>query len=297
LGGSGGSLSDAAIVVAAAAESGCRVPLAETALEAGWLLAEAELELPEGPLTAAYAPLGFRHGTTLSEVSVNRVPWGRVAQHVVVVMGGGTKDSVTYLPAKDAVVTPGTNLAGEPRDRMLFASEISPELVKEVAPGTAELFQFRRALARSVMLAASAQRALNATLQYASEREQFGRPIAKFQAVQHLVAEMAGEVAVMSSTSATAVATCELEGMSARRTRFAIAAAKAQCSQSATAVARIAHQVHGAIGFTHESSLRHTTTRLWAWRDEAGNERHWFAAAERELRASGLDVWQLVTES
>lgn len=296
LGGSGGSLSDAAVILSAAADACARVPVAETALEAGWLLAEADLALPAGPLTAAYVDSGFRRSATVLDAPLQRVPWGSAAQHVVIVAELDRTDVVTYLPTKSAVITPGTNIAGEPRDRMLFAGEIPPELVREVPRGTAQLLQWRQALTRSVMLAAAARRALRVTLRYASEREQFGRPIAKFQAVQHLIAEMAGEVAVMSSASATAVATCESRGMSARQTRFAIAAAKAQCSQSATTVARIAHQVHGAIGFTHESSLRHATTRLWAWRDEAGNEQHWFAAANKELRTSGLDAWHLITE-
>lgn len=295
VGGSGGALSDAAVIVSAAAEAGACVPIAETAIEAGWLLAEAGLEMPEGPLTSVYAPSGFRRGGPTIDASFDRVPWGRSTQHVVIVSDADGMDVVTYLSTKESLISPRTNIAGEPRDRMLFVGEISSELVREVPRGTGQLLHYRRALSRSVMLAGAAKSALGATLRYASEREQFGRPIARFQAVQHLIAELAGEAAIMSSASAMAVSTCESEGMSAQRTLFAIAAAKAQCSQSATVVARIAHQVHGAIGLTHESSLRHSTTRLWAWRDEAGNERHWFAAADRQLRESELDVWQLVT--
>ena len=43
--------------------------------------------------------------------------------------------------------------------------------------------------------------------------------------------------------------------------------------------AAIAHQVHGAMGFTYEHSLHHFTRRLWAWREEFGNESFWAASS------------------
>ena len=58
--------------------------------------------------------------------------------------------------------------------------------------------------------------------------------------------------------------------------------------------AAIAHQVHGAMGFTYEHTLHHATRRLWAWREEFGNETYWamrlgrMVAEQRRRRAVAL---------
>jgi acyl-CoA dehydrogenase len=81
-----------------------------------------------------------------------------------------------------------------------------------------------------------------------------------------------------------------------RAARFPIAAAKARTSEAAGAVARIAHQVHGAIGVTREHDLRLLTTRLWAWRDEDGSEAEWNSHVGATVLAAGPDaLWQAVT--
>jgi acyl-CoA dehydrogenase len=77
-----------------------------------------------------------------------------------------------------------------------------------------------------------------------------------------------------------------------------VAAAKARAGQAAGEVARIAHQVHGAIGFTQEHSLRLVTTRLWAWRDEDGDETYWNGQVARAALAAGVDgLWRMLTDA
>ena len=52
------------------------------------------------------------------------------------------------------------------------------------------------------------------------------------------------------------------------------------------------HQVHGAMGYTYEHRLHHFTRRLWAWRDEWGNEFYWQAKLGQHLASLGADrVW------
>ena len=54
----------------------------------------------------------------------------------------------------------------------------------------------------------------------------------------------------------------------------------------------IVHQVHGAMGYTYEHRLHHFTRRLWAWRDEWGNEFYWQAKLGQHLAGLGAEqVW------
>jgi alkylation response protein AidB-like acyl-CoA dehydrogenase len=77
---------------------------------------------------------------------------------------------------------------------------------------------------------------------------------------------------------------------------LALAAAKIRAGEAAGAVAEIAHQVHGAIGFTEEHSLHYLTRRLWSWRDEFGHEGFWAAELGRRVAEAGPDqLWPLIT--
>jgi acyl-CoA dehydrogenase len=61
--------------------------------------------------------------------------------------------------------------------------------------------------------------------------------------------------------------------------------------------AEIAHQVHGAIGYTREHRLNQLSRRLWLWRDQFGNEHDWHeTVAEAFLSDPGTGLWQKITE-
>ena len=302
-GGSGGDLFAAAGIAVAAGAAAAPVPLAET-LAAGMLLGRAGLAIPSGPLTVAVAS---GPGAALSSgrvpgsgAGLRRVPYGRLATTVAAGSGGDGGDG-DWL----AVIAPagrggtgrggtgrggtgrggtGRNLAGEPRDEVIFAGDAE---VHQVPAGTADYAGRLLRLFRSLLIAGAAQRALDLTVTYVQEREQFGRPLARFPTVQQELARMAGEVALISAATQAAVAAegpaaegPAAEGVSAAAAGQpeagegvpAVMAAKAQASSSAGVVAAIAHQLHGAIGTTEEHRLRLTTTRLWSWRDEDGSE-------------------------
>ena len=73
------------------------------------------------------------------------------------------------------------------------------------------------------------------------------------------------------------------------------AAAKARVGEAAGCAVEIAHQVHGAMGFTHEHSLHQFTRRLMAWRDEHGRESQWQQRLGENIVAKGADnVWDFV---
>ena len=210
----------------------------------------------------------------LTTIAVDGVaPWGRSADRVLTVEGE---------ISGDFDVTEGANLAGESRDRIKLRDPRRVDLPAQ--------FYERMALSRAALMAGALDRILAMAIDYATERDQFGRPIAKFQAVQHNLAILAGEVAA---------ARCACDGaiMSAASPNFAVTvgAAKARVGEAAGIAAEIAHQVHGAMGFTHEHSLHHFTRRLWAWRDEYGRETRWQEELGRRVADGGADsVWEFL---
>ena len=131
-----------------------------------------------------------------------------------------------------------------------------------------------RDLYMAMMLAAKMAGALNAALdlsvQYTRERQQFGKPLASFQAIQQQLAVFAEEAAAADMAAASAFRAADRGDA-----WFEIACAKLRANQAARISTDIAHQVHGAMGFTAEYRLQHLTKRLWAWGSEHGNERYW----------------------
>ncbi|MCG8558673.1 MAG: acyl-CoA dehydrogenase, partial [Hyphomicrobiales bacterium] len=74
-----------------------------------------------------------------------------------------------------------------------------------------------------------------------------------------------------------------------------VASAKIRVGEAAGEGAAIAHQVHGAIGFTQEHILHRYTRRLWGWRDEFGSESVWAVQLGRRVAAEGADaLWPML---
>jgi acyl-CoA dehydrogenase len=294
-GGSGGSLADAAVILRLAGEYSAPVPLAEHGLIAGSLLASAGLPLPDGIVTVGTGEMSAvrsQSGWQLTG-SLSRVGYAREAD-VIVGVASATSNLVVFVLPRDATTSsPGTNLAGEPRDDVTVDLVLPDDAVAVAPAGAGDELLARGALARVLMLAGAAQAALSLVLRYAGERQQFGRPIGAFQAVQHMVAGLASEAAAARAAADAAVQAAAAD-LTAPAARFAIAAAKVRTAQAAGVIAAAAHQVHGAIGMTEEHALRFTTTRLWSWRDEWGSEP--LCAADVGRLAVGPDdtLWSLL---
>lgn len=300
-GGSGGALADGAALLLAAGEAAAPVPLAETEL-AGWLLHSAGLPVPPGVLavgTPGELTVSPGSGGTLAvRGRLPRVGWARYAVRVAVLAAGPDGGDVVASVDPNAPgveLVEGSNLAGEPRDELRLDTTVADWAA---APnGAGQQLARRAALARALLLAGALQRALGQSVRYAGERVQFGRPIGKFQAVQQQLALAAAEVAA-GRAAAEAAVRIAANGFETEDAGFAVAVAKARTSEAAGAVARIAHQVHGAIGFTLEHDLRLATTRLWAWREEDGSDAHWNTVIGQRALAAGADgLWPLLTRS
>lgn len=134
----------------------------------------------------------------------------------------------------------------------------------------------------AVQLAGTLSRVLSMTVDFANQREQFGRSIGKFQAIQHQLAVLA-EHTVASRMAAAIGCSDAAQGLWPQPLRAALA--KARCSEAAALAAHIAHAVHGAIGVTAEFDLQLYTRRLHEWRAAFGAETHWHRVLGRALLA------------
>ncbi|MEQ9641108.1 MAG: acyl-CoA dehydrogenase [Alphaproteobacteria bacterium] len=283
-GGAGLSWAEAMEVARLAGAYALPVPLVETML-AGWLLAQAGIEMPDGPV--AVAPVRRRD----TAERARQVPFARDCQHVAWLRGG----EVSLYKLADLDVKPGETLARDARD------ELSVGGAKPVASGKTNLDLESAvavgAVARSAQMAGALQKLVAISVGYAEERVAFGRPIGKFQAVQHNLARLASEAAAAQAIAASAAAALDHAGGTVDdAVWWEAAAAKVRVGEAASEGAAIAHQVHGAIGFTAEHILYRFTHRLWAWRDDFDSEAQWADRLGARVCEAGADaLWPTIT--
>lgn len=257
----GGTWADAVTALRATAGHGAQVPLAEHDLLANWLRHHAGLPLVEQPSTVTVAP---------DHRPVDRAPWAEQADHLVIL----------HVSPERATVSDGTTGG---HSNTAASADVDPGLVRE--------YRLRGALARSAQISGAMTTAVDMTIRYAGERIQFGRPIAAFQAVQHLVADALAETALALTAVDAAAARADQDGVSAPGTVDAIAAAKSVSARAATVVVRNTHQVHGAIGTTTEHPLHRRTGPILSWRNDFGSAVEWETFIASELVKPGRTVW------
>ena len=253
------------------------VPLAETDLLAGWLAGRAGLDVPEaGPLTLATA--------------LDAVPYAADAAAVVLARPDGAQVRVAVCDPAEMSITTGHNAGGEPRDEI--AVDLAPERFVTVDDAAGELLR-RGAWARCVQVIGALDAAVEFSVDHTREREQFGRPLSAFQAVQHALAGMAGEVERGRAAASLAVAAAAEHGFDSPQTDYAVTVAKATLGRVVPAVVTAAHQLHGAIGVTIEHRLWLVTMRARGWIDEFGDTARYARRLGRMALETG-DSWDLI---
>jgi acyl-CoA dehydrogenase len=296
-GGFGASVTDAVDLVRVAAFHTAPIPLPETML-GGWLLAHAGLVVPPGPLTVAPVRRADSLGLTRQAQgwhltgTASRIPWARDCTAIVVVAESEAGPMVACLAAGGFGLTQAENLAGEPRDTITVDAVLAPDQVAASPDGMdVPALRCAGAAMRTAQIAGALARALSLSVQYAQTRVQFGRPIGKFQAIQQNLAVLAGQ-----SAAALAAAGIAADALAHGLSPVTIGAAKLRAGEAASIAAGLAHQAHGAIGFTQEYELHYATRRLWSWRDEFGNEAEWGLIVGRAAVAAGADgLWPAIT--
>ncbi|MCW2548870.1 MAG: acyl-CoA dehydrogenase [Mycobacterium sp.] len=286
-GGQGGTLLEALSVLRVAGRYGLPLPLAETGILGGWLLSGAGLTLPGGPITVAPGCPADRLQVSDGRVSgvLHAVPWARAVDHVVALVDRGGACTVLQLPRESLRIEPLTNVAGEPRDTV-HADHVRLEVAAPAAAGVdGAALRRRGALSRVMLIAGALEGTRDLTVSYTNERIQFGRPVARFQAVQQHLVHIAQQVALMGMAADTAA-----REFAAGRGEFEVAAAKTLAGEAVHVATRAAHQAHGAMGMTQEYALHQLTRRLWAWRREFGDAAEWAARVGRQVSENGADA-------
>jgi alkylation response protein AidB-like acyl-CoA dehydrogenase len=248
-GGSGGTFADIAVAVEAAAAALLPAPVLSHLLGCAAIAdcdAGAAVELPglaAGERTAAIAvslhPLHLAQG----EVTVPRILHGQAADVFVI----ASPEGVAVVERRDAVVTPGESLdLSRPHACVTFPAAAARDVGgRAEAERLADLL--RVGLAVEAVGVAGA--CLTMTTAHLTVREQFGRPIGSFQALQHRMADL-----VVAFEAAISTADHAVGAVVDRSPELPVVAplAKSVCADAAYRIAAETIQLHGGIGFTWE---------------------------------------------
>ncbi len=194
---------------------------------------------------------------------------------------------------------PGLKVVQQPRVDGGFWGELRFERVEVPAahtvagPGRAEavlqrVLDLARIAAAAELLGVMAK-ALETSVAYIGMREQFGRPVGSFQALQHRAADLLIQVELTRSVLLQSAAVADAHGSDARRLAIAASQAKARASAAALEVTKGCIQLHGGIGYTDECNIGLYLKKAMfgaAWLGDAAAHRRRYG----ELAGAGAEV-------
>jgi acyl-CoA dehydrogenase len=247
------------------------LPLADTVL-AGRLLAAGGRTVPEAPLSLGVRCTGdlrFIDGRWRFRGEVAGVALHPSTALIVSTVERNDGHSAFALkPAAARDIMQGQNMAGEPRARLSF-EDAEAVLIDADNPSADDLLR-QAALLRCAQISGALLAILERSVEYAGNRKQFGRSIGQFQSVRQAIAIVAEEYAAVDAACSGAFVAASADSFDVE-----IACAKLRANEAIGTCTAIAHQVHGAIGFTRDFDLRQFTQRLMSWRSEYGNDAYW----------------------
>lgn len=231
------------------------------------LIARSDTPVPDEMLTvASRSELGIVSDGMRDIVTghCRFVPSAAMASHVLAIAAREEGEVLVVLPVTKAQIEQRGNIAGEPRDDLRFTA-VEP-LAVLAEPGLVTEFRARVLIYRSLAMLGAGEHALDLSISHVSDRVQFGSALSRRQTVQHYIAEIFGALA--ATRSACEAAMRSLATSVDHTTLAAALATRIEADRMASTVARLSHQLHGAIGFTEEHILHLSTKRLTAWRQD-----------------------------
>ncbi|RHW38400.1 acyl-CoA dehydrogenase [Lysinibacillus yapensis] len=293
-GGAGGDIDDLLSLYQLVGKYAVPIPFTETTLS-NYILESYQLAISNDSITYCLpqTSLVMNDDQTISGTLIN-VPWARHVKEILAFAHSSEGVFPVRLSLKEATIHPNTNLAGESRDTVTFNQ--SKSLQVQSTPLSDDQLQDLNTIdtaAKNALMCGAIEKAFLLSVQFAKEREQFGRPIHRFQLVQQHLALLAGEQAIASSSLENMIAAL-LEG----REQNEVAYTRIRLDEASRIVSTSAHQVHAAIGVTHEHSLHQYTRRLWSWREEGLTANHWKKVVANTLLTTPFDdLWSYLTDS
>ncbi|MUL64903.1 acyl-CoA dehydrogenase [Mycobacterium sp. CBMA 234] len=253
LGGAGGELGDAAVVLEELAKGLVPTPLLGTMLAELALLAVGD----EEPLE------GLAEGTSIGAVvfDAGYVINGDIADVVIAAQDG------QLTRWTDVTVTPAT--AMDPTRRLAAVAPGSTAALG-ADPGLADT----AAILMAVEQVAAASRCLDLTVAYSKDRVQFGRPIGSFQALKHRMSDLYVKVSAARSIVNDAIAD---------PTPTNASLARYMATEAFNAVAGEAIQMHGGIAITWESDIQFYFKRAHGSAQLLGSSREHLRRLEAEV--------------
>lgn len=186
-------------------------------------------------------------------------------------------------------VEPRANASVDPSRRLFAASfDESAATVLSRDPGPVDASLNRGALACAAQALGLARRMVDISVQYTAQRRQFGRPVGSFQAVKHLLSDVAVRLEYARAPVYRA-AYALARGLDAAA--FNVSQAKLAACEAAGLAAGNSIQVHGAMGYTWEADLHIFAKKAWvltnAWGDTGFHKSRVAAAIFAEGAALG----------
>lgn len=276
LGGFGGGLAEVCAVMRTLGGAGVSVPLGDLMLGA-WL--EAEAGLGDGALPTEAVDL---------QASSDGVPFAWTSAGASRALGVvEDRIVVTTLVAE---ADGARSLSGAPLTRVHFDGGGLVESAPAGAWSAERLARWRTA-ANAAHAAGAVEQCLRLTIDHVTQRKQFGRPLSALQAVQQ-------QVAVLAEKSAAVSAAVDAAARSGEPGLLASAAAALQTRDAATVAVSVAHQLHGAMGFTEEYPLHHYTALLMECRSRGRPAGQWAAlVGRRAVARGGAELWSDIVQA
>ena len=266
---------------------GTPLPLSETILS-NYILSESDINPPNGIVTFATDTKNIQIKNNLISGDFLSVPYLNLSKNLLIIHELNNAKQAILIDEINGEIIHKKNFLAEPR----YDIKVKNLNIAEIKPINYEIdFKFLGAVLRSAQMIGAMEKVLDLSTNYCSERQQFGRALSKFQAIQHQISDMAVELSA-SSAALSAITDFNLSDKKFND----IAISKIRAGTAAGNIIAISHQVHGAIGFTKEYELSYFTKNLNSWRNDFGNESFWEEfLGKRFLEKNNKNLWEYLT--
>ena len=290
LGGAGIEISDAFEILRVAGKFAVPTPLAETML-AGWLLSQGEIGFPGGRSLRRPSEkkdrLSIDNNNTLTGTA-RSVPFAREADSLQVARRGD-EVVIALVDAASCQIANGLSLADDAKDEVTLDGVVASEVGRAPDEFNEDALFMMGALRGRARWRARLKPCWRFPLPIRKTGSRSSGRSRNFKRYNTTLRDLPGKLPRRSAQRVRRRMHCNVQ-VRLTRMYFEIASAKIRVGEAAGEGAGIAHQVHGAIGFTMEHILHRYSRRVWSWRDEFGSESIWAVRLGEAVAAKGSDA-------